>query len=570
MGMGKPWLGAYARGVPASLAYPEIPLDALLSETARRFPGRTATFFFGARRRYADLEAKASRFAAGLARIGVEPGERVALCLPNCPQYVVAFYGILRAGGTVVQVNPLLTEHELVATLTDSGARTVVVVDAVFPRLARVWERTPLERAVVTSLAAWVPAFLSLPVRLRTRPKERPVLPRRAAVWELERLLQEAGPRPPALRVDPREHVAVFQYTGGTTGLPKAAMLTHANLVANVHQIRAWVQDLPDGREVFLCAMPFFHSYGMTTGMNLAVLMAGSMVLVPRFDPAQVAALISRHRVTLFPGVPAMYGVVTQHAQRRGIDLSSLKVCVSGGASLPAAVARAFQEVTGATLVEGYGLSEASPVTHVNPIGGGEVRLGSIGLPLPDTEARIVDLETGERELPPGEAGELVVRGPQVMKGYWNRPAETAEVLRGGWLHTGDIAVADADGYFRIVDRKKDLIIAGGFKIYPREVEEVLYAHPKVLDAAVVGHRHELRGETARAYVVPRPGEPVTKGEILDFCRERLAPYKVPREIEFVAELPKSAIGKVLRRELREAAAGGGTGVDRYPPLDTG
>lgn len=546
----RPWLAKYPPPVPPTLSYPETPLDALLSDTAAKFPQVTATIFYGARLTYRDLNEAAGAFAGALASLGVQMNDRVAILLPNMPPFIIAYFGTVRLGAIVVQLNPLLAPAELRAELQDSEATVLVTTEPLLDKAAEALRDTFVRHLIVASPAAYVPLLMRPVVKLRARPKGEVTIPSGVQTYDLEALLHQRR-RPPKVDFDPKGQVAVFQYTGGTTGLPKAAMLTHFNLVANAHQINAWVYRLKDGEEVFLCVLPFFHSYGMTVGMNLAIGRAGTMVLLPRFDPAEAAKAIAQHKVTLFPGVPSMYAAVAHSAERGHIDISSVKVCVSGGAPLPIEVHERFVKATGAKLVEGYGLSEASPVTHCNPVWDGENRIGTIGLPLPDTDCKIVDVETGEKELPPGEAGELVIKGPQVMKGYWNRPDETAQTLRDGWLYTGDIAVMDSDGYFRIVDRKKDLVIVGGFNVYPREVEEVLYQHPKVLEAAVVGVKHPLRGEMLKAFVVLKEGEAATETELIAFCRDRLASYKVPREIEFVSELPKSAVGKILRRELR-------------------
>ena len=351
--------------------------------------------------------------------------------------------------------------------------------------------------------------------------------------------------------IDPDEDIAVFQYTGGTTGLAKAAMLTHKNLVANVLQLNAWVPNLEKGKEVVMCVLPFFHVYGMTVGMNIGIYLGATLILEPKFEVERVVKLIKKYKVTLFPGVPTIYVAINKYASEKKVNLSSVKFCLSGGAPLPVEVAEEFERITGGKVREGYGLSESSPVTHAN-LAYGEPRKGSIGLPLPDTLAKIIDVNTGE-EVPIGETGELCIKGPQVMKGYWNRPEETEMALdKDGWLHTGDIAKMDEDGYFYIVDRKKDMIIAGGYNIYPREVEEVLYQHPKVQEAAVIGVPDEYRGETVKAFIVLKEGCEASAEEIIEFCKKHLATYKVPKLIEFVDDLPKSAVGKVLRRILKE------------------
>lgn len=547
------WLVKYPSKVPPTLTYPEIPLDQLLRETAAKYPSMTATIFYGAKMTYREIDEGASAFAGALARLGIEQGDRVGVLLPNSPPFVMTYHGIVRRGCIVVQMNPLLSPHELRNELRDSGAVALVTTDPLLDKAAEACFETPVRHVIIAAPASYVPLLLRPMVKAKTRPKGEVRFPEGVKVHSFEALLRE-GHNPPKVEFDPKEQVAVFQYTGGTTGLPKAAMLTHFNLVANTLQTDAWTYGLEKGNEVFLCVLPFFHSYGMTVGMNLAIVKASTMLLLPKFDPVETAKAIRQYKASLFPGVASMYAAVAYHAEKGKVDISSVKVCVSGGGPLPREVHDRFVKATGAKLVEGYGLSEASPVTHCNPIWEGENRIGSIGLPFPDTDCKIVDLETGTKELPPGEVGELVIKGPQVMKGYWNKPEETAQTLREGWLYTGDIASMDEDGYFRIVDRKKELVIVGGFNVYPREVEEVLYQHPKILEAAVVGVKHPLRGEMVKAFVVLKEGEHATETELISFCRERLAGYKVPREITFVKELPKTPAGKVLKWVLKQQA----------------
>ncbi|MCS7265958.1 MAG: long-chain fatty acid--CoA ligase [Armatimonadetes bacterium] len=547
------WLAKYPSKVQPTLTYPEISLDQMLRDTATKYPSATATIFYGAKMTYREIDDGASAFAGALARLGIEQGDRVGVLLPNSPPFVMAYYGIVRIGAIVVQMNPLLSPHELRNELKDSGAVALVTTDPLLDKASEACYETSVRHVIIASPSAYVPLLIRPVVKAKARPKGEVRFPEGVQVHSFESLLRE-GSKPPKVDFDPREQVAVFQYTGGTTGLPKAAMLTHFNLVANALQTSAWTYGLEIGKEIFLCVLPFFHSYGMTVGMNLAIVKASTMLLLPKFDPVDTAKAIQQYKATLFPGVPAMYAAVAYHAKRSSVDISSVKVCVSGGGPLLREIHDQFVAATGAKLVEGYGLSEASPVTHCNPVWEGENRIGTIGLPFPDTDCKIVDLETGTKELPPGEVGELVIKGPQVMKGYWNRPEETAQTLRDGWLYTGDIASMDEDGYFRIVDRKKELVIVGGFNVYPREVEEVLYQHPKVLEAAVVGVKHPLRGEMVKAFVVLKEGEQATETELISFCRERLASYKVPREITFVKELPKTPAGKILKWVLKQQA----------------
>jgi long-chain acyl-CoA synthetase len=559
----RPWVRHYEQGVPAHLAVPERPLTWILDETARRYPDHTACVYYGTTLTYAQLSRFAHRFARALQQLGVQKGDRVAIALPNVPQYPIAFYGALEAGAVVVPTNPLYTEREMRHQLADAGARVVVMLDTFYPVVRAVRAQTALEHVILTSPTDFLPpvlrALYPLSQRRGTRPERR--LTRRElrcdqTVHVMRTLLKAhargegEAPHPSVPLV--AEDLAVLQYTGGTTGLSKGAMLSHRNLLANALQTRAWVARACEGEEVTLCVAPFFHAYGMTVCMNLSVLLAATMVLLPRFKTQDVVKAIRRYRPTLFPGIPTMYLAIIQGAGRHRDELQSIKYCISGAAPLPAKVQVDFEAITGGKLVEGYGLSEAGPVTHCNPLTE-ECRNGSIGLPFPDVEAAIVNQQSGE-PLPLGEVGELVVRGPNVMRGYWKREDETQLVLQDGWLHTGDLGKRDEDGYFYVVERVKDVIIAGGFKVFPREVEEVLFGHPAVAEAAVAGVPDPYRGETVAAFVVLKPGVEAseqTKQALLHYCQQQLTAYKVPKLIEFRESLPKSLIGKVLRRELR-------------------
>jgi len=549
--MERPWLKFYEPGVPASIPYPDIPLHQNLADAARDYPNNPATIFFDATLTYQQLNALADRFAAGLQQAGVKKGDRVAIYMANCPQFIIAYYGALRAGAVTVPCNPLYVARELEHQLNDSGSETIVVLSKLYPVVRAIQDRTPLKRVIVTSIKEYFPPILRLLFTLLKEKKEGHAVDISNApntVW-FQDFLRAAPPKPQPVPVQPQD-TACLLYTGGTTGVPKAAELSHRNLVANAIQCCVWCSG-KRGQERFLAALPLFHSYGMTTCMNAGIYLASPVILLPQFKLKDVLEAINKHQPTIFPGVPTMYVAINNYPDIKDYNLRSIRACISGAAGLPVEVQQKFQELTGGRLVEGYGLSEASPVTHGNPVFG-DCRIGTIGVPFPDTDAKIVDLETGTRELPPGEAGELIIRGPQVMKGYWNRPDETALVLREGWLYTGDIARRDADGYFQIVDRKKDMIIAGGFNIYPRDVEEVLYQHPKVKEAVVAGVPDEYLGEVVKAYVVLKEGETATEQEIIEFCRQSLAKYKVPRIVEFRKDLPKTMVGKILRRVLVE------------------
>ena len=558
-----PWIRHYQPGVPAHLEIPDQPLTWLLERTASRYPDHTALIYFGRRLSYAELAHQAHRFAIALQRLGVSKGDRVAIALPNLPQFPMAFYGALLAGAVVVPTNPLYTEREMQHQLADAGARVLVMLDRFYPVVRAVRQQTALEHIILTNPADFMPPLLRVMYPLsqrRTRSPESPLtrneLHDDQTLHVLHTLLvshsgEDGGEFTPLVPVQAAD-LAVLQYTGGTTGLSKGAMLTHRNLLANALQTRAWIPQAREGKEVMLCVAPFFHAYGLTVGMNFAIHAAASMVLIPRFKPKEVVKAIRRYHPTLFPGIPTIYLAIMREAGKHPEDLRSIKYCISGAAPLPAQVRSEFEALTGGRLVEGYGLSEASPVTHCNPLTE-QCRSGTIGLPLPDVEAAILDQETGE-PVPVGEEGELVVRGPNIMQGYWNREEETRQVFHNGWMRTGDLGKMDADGYFSIVERAKDVIIASGLKVYPREVEEVLFAHPAVAEAAVAGAPDAYRGETVAAFIVLKTGiaaSEETRRELLQYCRQELAAYKVPTILEFRQSLPKSLIGKVLRRELR-------------------
>jgi long-chain acyl-CoA synthetase len=552
-----PWFRHYEDGVPRSIEYPQITLPEALDRTVERFPDRVALrFFLDARLpapalTYRELQDATKRFATALFQLGVRKGDRVALMLPNCPQFVIAFYGALRIGAIPVNTNPMYVSREMKEQFEDSACETVVLLDQFFPRLREVHAATQVRRVIVVDVAETLPWYARLLVHAAQRRKGEHVrIPPAPDTHFFRDLLRAYPPTPPGADLKPTD-IALLQYTGGTTGTPKAAMLTHRNLVANSLQASAWFPRAVAGREIFLGAIPFFHVYGLTSVLLFGVAVGAEIVMIPRPRPVDIVLeAIQRFRATLFPGVPTLYAAINEHPRAGEYDLRSGALCVSGAAPLPREVFERFEALTGGRLVEGYGLTETSPFTHCAPLFGAR-RPGSIGLPLPDTEARIVDMTTGE-PLPSGEDGELEVRGPQVMLGYWNRPEETDEVLHDGWLRTGDVGHMDSEGYFYVVDRRKDMIDASGFKVLPREVEEVVLMHPKVREAVVAGVPDAYRGETVKAFVVLRAGEASSEEEIVEFCRLHLAAFKVPRKVEFRAELPKSMVGKYLRRVLVE------------------
>jgi long-chain acyl-CoA synthetase len=553
----KPWVSRYDQGVPATLEpYPAIPLQHFLEEAARQFPDRTATIFKphpkfgGSQLSYRELNALADRFAAGLAALGVQKGDRVLLFMPNMPQFVVAYYGSLKLGAIVVAANPQYTAAELEHQLRDSGAETVVVLSRFYNTLrAALQHGTPVKRVIVTNIKEYMPGLLKTLFTLtRERKDGHRVTLDPGHLW-FQDFLRDAPATPPKVTVGP-DDIALFQYSGGTTGVPKAAVALHRNLVANTLQIRSWLADTRLGAETVLMAIPLFHVYGMMAGMSFGIQAAATLVLIPDArELLTVMAAINAYHPTVFPGVPRLYNAINNHPDVQKYDLKSIRACISGSAPLLIEVKSKFEALTGGKLVEGYGLSEAPTATHCNPIYGTN-KAGSIGLPFPDVDCRLADLETGV-DVERGGVGELLIRGPQVMWGYWNMPEETAGTLKDGWLYTGDIARMDDEGYFYIVDRKKEVIKAGGFQVWPRDIEEVLAQHPKVLEAAVAGVPDAARGgETVKAWVVLKPGQQASEDELKDFCRERLAPYKLPRMIEFRGELPKTTVGKILRRVL--------------------
>jgi long-chain acyl-CoA synthetase len=613
-----PWLHYYDREVPESLPLPKQLLHELLSNTAREFPDRAALIFFGQKIGYRELDHLSNRFAHALRQLGIKKGDRVAIVLPNIPQFVIAFYGILKAGAIVVLGSPLSNEEEITYQLQHSGAQILLTLASYHAMVERACPATNIKRVIFSDVREYMP--LRQRVKLASlidesnnenhavttqsnvpgttanlSDKERELVTGQTLSSQLTktsdqqtyRVRASASLKPvhqtlnkPAwkqydfqqlLRSQPvtalysgtdDRDLALIQYTSGTTDTPKGVMLSHGNLVVNVTQVRHWMPDARRGHEVLLCVLPLSHSYGVTSCMNTSIGIAGTLVLLPTTRINRILEAIRNYHPTIFPGIPALYLAIANYPRVRSYGIGAIRSCISGSAPLPVEVQEEFEKLTRGRLVEGYGLTEASPVTHSNPLKG-ERHVGSIGIPLPETSARIVDLKTGE-PLPQGEIGELLINGPQVMQGYWNMPEETRETLKDGWLHTGDLARMDEDGFFTIVDRKKDLILAGSYNVYPRDVEEVLYEHPKVLEAVVIStpESHKTNGgseENAnpaspfiKAFVVLKRGEKATPDELLALCRERLDAYKVPRQIEFRSELPKNFVGKVLRRLLVE------------------
>ncbi len=547
-----PWRKHYDEGVPVSLDYPDRPLYGYLEDAAQKYPDKVCTIFKGAKMTYREVNEASDRLAAGLAGLGVERGSRTGIFMPNTPQFVLAYFACLKLGAIVIATSPLYSEKEIEHQANDAGIEVMLVMSNFYNMVKKVQPHTGIKTLVVTNIKEALPGVTSFLFTLLREKKDGFRVELANGDYWLQDLIARHKPEDrPQVEVS-ADDKALFQYSGGTTGVPKAAIALHRNLMANTLQIQAWMPNLEYGNEVFLLAIPLFHVYGMVAGMNFAVAAASTMVLVPNpRDLDDVLKNIDKYKATIFPGVPTLYNAINNHPDVKAgkYNLRSIKVCVSGSAALLRTTKETFEGLTGGVVFEGYGLSEAPTATHCNPVLGVN-KEGSIGMPLPDVEVRIINLDDAMTVLPQGEIGEMIIRGPQVMFGYHNMPTETANTLRDGWLFTGDIAYMDEDGYFFIVDRKKELIKPGGFQVWPREVEEVIQSHPKVREVGVAGVPDPYRGETVKAWVVLKDGENATAEEIRAFCKEKMAVYKVPSAVEFIPELPKTSVGKILRREL--------------------
>ncbi|HSO26717.1 MAG TPA: long-chain fatty acid--CoA ligase [Anaerolineales bacterium] len=548
----RPWLDRYDEGVPKTIEYPSIPVFDLLTEAARKYPDAPCTIFKGAKISFREMDAITDRLAAGLAELGVKKGDRVGLFMPNTPQFVMAYFAILKLGGVVIATNPLYSPAEIEHQVNDTGIEVMVVMSNFYNMIKKVQPKTRIHTVVVTNLKETLPPILAFLFTL-TREKKQGfrVDLAQGDIWMQDLINRHSPSDRPKVEVGP-DDTALFQYSGGTTGISKGAIALHRNLVANALQIRSWMVDAKDGQETTLMAIPLFHVYGMVAGMLFSMRTGAAMVMVP--NPRDLKDLldnIQKYKATVFPGVPTLYNAINNHPDVLAgkYNLQSVKYCISGSAPLMRETKEKFEALTGGSVFEGYGLSEAPTATHCNPLLG-ENRTGSIGMPLPDVDVRIVSLDDEVTVLETGEIGELVIKGPQVFKGYHNMPTETANTLRDGWLYTGDIGKMDEDGYFYIVDRKKELIKPGGYQVWPREVEEVIMDNPKVLEVGVAGIPDPYRGETVKAWVVLKPGETATEEEIRTWCKDRMAKFKVPTHVEFRDELPKTTVGKILRREL--------------------
>lgn len=562
--MNQPWLKHYDPGVKPKLDYPsDLSVPRLLEISAEKYPDNPAVLFpallghslLAGKLTYRQLDQAANRFANALIALGVKKGDRVAIHLPNTPQFPIAFYGAFKAGAIVIAFNPVYTAPEVERQLNDCGAETIVTLTRFYPLIQQIRAKTKLKRVIVTSIKDYFHPLVKTLYSVAREKKEGDRVAIAPGDHAFLDLLARSSAAPPSPRVATNaDDIALLQYTGGTTGIPKGAVLTHRNLYSNVVQVGAWRTDVQPGKEVTMCILPFFHVYGLQVGMQNAVFLGGSMVMFPRFEIDTVLAAIDKYHPTTFPGVPTMYNALRNNPEIKKHDLSSIRVCLSGAAPLPLEVQTQFEKLISGKLVEGYGLTETSPVAVSNPTGG-KRKSGSVGMPLPDTDVKIVDPEDPKKEMPLGEVGEVAIEGPQVFQGYWQRADETAKVLFDGWFITGDIGRMDEDGYFYLVERKKDMINVGGFKVFPRDVEEVLFTHPKIQDVSVVGVKDEYSGEVPKAFVVLKKGETATAQEILDFASKNLAKFKVPKSVEFRDALPKTIIGKVLKRTLQEEAA---------------
>jgi long-chain acyl-CoA synthetase len=548
----KPWLKKYDPGVPTHIDYPEVPVFYFLEENAKKYPDAPCTIFKGAKLSYREMNEVTDRLAAALVEIGVKKGDRIGIFMPNTPQFVMAYFAVLKAGGVVVATNPLYTPREIEHQVNDAGIEIMLVMSNFYNTIKQVQPNTKIRTIVVTNLKETLPPILSF---LFTLTKEKKggfrIQPAEGDVWMQDLINRHKPEERPKIDIGP-DDVALFQYSGGTTGTSKGAIATHRCLVADSLQIRYWFVNAEEGKEVTLMAIPLFHVYGMVAGMLFSMIAGASIVMIPNpRDLKDVLENIQKYKVTIFPGVPTLYNAINNNADVLAgkYNLSSIKACISGSAPLMRETKEKFEALTGGVVFEGYGLSEAPTATHCNPLLG-ENRTGSIGLPLPDVDVRIISLDDEITVLPVGEVGELVIRGPQVFKGYHNMPTETTNSLRDGWLYTGDIARMDEDGYFYIVDRKKELIKPGGYQVWPREVEEVIAANPKVLEVGVAGVPDPYRGETVKAWIVVKPGETMSEEDVKSWCQDRLAKYKIPTQVEFRNELPKTTVGKILRREL--------------------
>ena len=542
------WFKSYVSGVPRTIDYEKITVSEALTRTARRFPKQVAFNYLGTDITYSEFEKMVNQFARALMDIGVSPGDKVAVCLPNIPQAFIANYAVFRIGAVAVQNNPLYTERELAYQLNDSDATVIVTLTLLLPRIEKIVSQTKLKKIITCHIHSYLP----FPKR-QLFPHVKKAMYRKVTPTDTVLVFKDMIKKYSGEELEERsswKELAVLIYTGGTTGVSKGVMLSHENISKNVQQFSSWFPDLDDGKERLMGTLPVFHSAGFTLS-NFYIWRGFAHLIIPRPETKLLIQMIKKDKPTFLTGVPTIFVGLLNDPEFRSLDFSNVKGFFSGAAPLAADTIRDIRELTGATMGEVYGLTETSPMTAVTPWGG-QVKPGTVGVPLPDTDVRIVDLDTGKKEMPVGEEGEIAISGPQLMMGYYKKPDETKEVLRDGWFYTGDVGKFDEDGYLSIVDRKKDLIIAGGYNIYPVEIDDILFDHPKILEACAVGVPDSYRGETVKAYIVLKEGETITESEVIAYCKERLAAYKVPKLVEFIDELPKSAVGKILRRTLRD------------------
>ncbi len=545
----KIWLKSYEKGVPEFINYEEVCMPDILDRTAKEFADKPALMFQGTNLTFGQFKEMVDRLAACLSDFGIKKGDAVAILLPNVIPCVIAYFAILKIGAIVVMNNPLYSDPELEHQFNDSGAKALITLDVLVKRMVALRPRTGVKQIIHTCIGDYLPAVKRILGRMLKKYPFAEVSPQ-TDVYSWKECLAKYAPNPPSVKLGFND-VAMYQYTGGTTGVSKGVMLTHANLSKQVQQLKAWFPKFGKGGEIMLGALPYFHVFGLSVSMNFSVFMGWAQVLIPKPQPEPLLEAIKLYCPTFAPLVPTMYIGMLNHPKLKNTPMSCIKGAFSGSAPLPVEVIHEFEEATGAVIVEGFGMTETTPVTHVNPFAGGARKVGSIGVPISDTLCRIVDLEDEKTDVPAGERGELIVKGPQVMLGYKGKPDETAKTLRDGWCYTGDIATMDEDGYFYIVDRKKDMIISGGFNVYPRDIDEVFYLHPKVQEACAIGIPHPTRGESVKVFVVLKEGETATQEELIEYCKTRLATYKLPTEIEFRKELPKTNVGKILRKQLR-------------------
>ncbi|MCP4133448.1 MAG: long-chain fatty acid--CoA ligase [bacterium] len=552
----KPWLSSYQEGVAANIDYEKMSLPEFLDRSAGEFADGRGLVFMGYTLTYKEVKDMVDRFATCLTDFGIQKGDSVSVLLPNMIPCVVAYYAILKIGAIAVMNNPLYSDVELEHQFNDSGSKILVCLDLLANRMIDLRPKTGIKQIVVTSIGDYLPFPKSLLFPLVAKKKGLAADVKTAPdVFKWKEVIKKYAPNPPEVKLS-FDDIAMYQYTGGTTGVAKGVVLTHGNLSMQAQQVALWFPDFNKGEEIMIGALPFFHVFGLTCAMNYPIFMGWPIILVPKPQTEELLETFKKFKPTYAPMVPTMYIGLVNSPNIEKVDMTCINACFSGSAPIPVEIIKEFEKKTGALICEGFGMTESSPVTHINPFVQGKTKVGSIGIPLADVESRIVDMDDGKTEVAVGEPGELCIKGPQVMQGYKGLPNETADALKDGWLHTGDVAKMDEEGYFYIVDRMKDMIISGGYNVYPRDIDEVFYQHPKVEEACSIGVPHAVRGESVKVFVVLKAGQTATKEELVDFCKDKLAKYKHPDEVEFRKELPMSAVGKILRKDLKAEEMG--------------